>query len=89
MTLGTIHCIIIKHVFSDEVRCGYKCIVIYVWRELLWSMLWLRPGGKLRTNKHLSQDFIMQTWVFICLIKETLGCVITSDQKRTRKVLKI
>jgi len=51
-------------------------IAIYIWRELLWSMLWLRPGGKLRTNKHLSQDFIMQTWVFICLIKETLGCVI-------------
>ena len=41
----------------------------------------LDQGGKLRTKKHLSQDFIMQTWVFLWEKDETPGCVITSDQK--------
>ena len=41
----------------------------------------LRPGGKLR-KKHLSQEFIMQTWAFILIINETPGCVITSDQNK-------
>ena len=28
------------------------------WRELLWSMSWLRPGGKFyKIHKHLSQDY--------------------------------
>ena len=40
-------CIIIEHEISDEVECGYKPNNGRVWRELLWSMSWLRPGGKL------------------------------------------
>ena len=39
-------CIIIGHEISDEVECGYKPRIYKVWRELLWSMSWLRPGDK-------------------------------------------
>jgi hypothetical protein len=31
---------------SDEVECGYNLTESKIWRELLWSMSWLRPGGK-------------------------------------------
>jgi len=31
---------------SDEVECGYSLTDSKGWRELLWSMSWLRPGGK-------------------------------------------
>ena len=42
------------------------------WRELLWSMSWLRPGGK---NKLTLIPRIMQNWAFIMVIHRTPGCV--------------
>ena len=64
--------------FSDEAECGYMPTETRVWRELRWSMSWLRPGGKfIEIKKHLSQDYHAQTWVFKMVINETPGCVQT------------
>lgn len=48
----------------------------------------LDQGGKLQNKEHLSQVNTYKTWVFILVINETPGCVITSDRNMDEKVQK-
>jgi hypothetical protein len=40
--------------FSVEAECGYILTETKEWRELQWSMSWLRPGGKKALIRKLS-----------------------------------
>ena len=44
------------------------------WRELQWSMSWLRPGGKF---KALIPNLIIQFWDLILVKNKTPGSVTT------------
>ena len=52
MTRSKLRCIIEQRKKSDEARCGY----IVIWRELLQSMSWLRPGDKF-DNMHYNLTY--------------------------------
>ena len=64
--------------FSVEAECGYILRVIE-WRELQWSMSWLRPGGKNIYNAY--PRIIIRFWVFILPKNKTPGSVITCQAK--------
>ena len=64
--------------FSDEAECGYMSTETRAWRELRWSMSWLRPGGKFIKIKALIPRLsCKKTWVFKMVVNETPGCVQT------------
>lgn len=69
--------------FSDEAECGYTI----KWRELQWSMLWHRPGGKYKNNSKALIPKIIQIWDLKQEIHKTPGCVTTCRANLSTKYL--
>ena len=55
------------------------------WRELQWSMSWLRPGGKLKSTY---PNFIIQIWDLILVRYKTPGSVTTCQAIFKTKIFK-
>ncbi len=75
MTLETYSCIIIKHVFGDEIRCGYTEALKPLMEGTLMEYVVAKTKAVSLKTISTYPKIIMQTWAFILVIIDTPGCV--------------
>ena len=76
--------IIFKHVFGDEVECGYTSKDMRL-EGTSTEYVVAKTKAVSFIIKHLSQDF-HATWVYILVNKDTPGCVYNFRPKKRREI---